>query len=203
VELAGRWGRGGATAAGALGFLVLALPAMWVWMETADAAGECRRAAGDDVFRCHGPGVQEFRAAAAWAGANLPPGAVVINRKPRIFHVLGGTPGRVFPFSRDPDVLLAEADALGARYLLLDHVDGISRYYLPAAIQARPLAFCHIRGWGGGTGTPGTDLFGILPPEERRTTGEVREMRRCPEEYRVVPPVEPRIEGTRVPILVR
>jgi hypothetical protein len=195
-----RWGRAAATGAASVGFLVLALPALGAWMDLAEDAAACRRGATEDVFRCHGEGVMEFRDAAAWAGANLPGDAVVINRKPRIFYALGGRPGRVFPFSRDPDLLLAEADAVGARYLLLDRVDGISGYYVPWAIEARPLAFCWIRGWGEGGG--GTNLFGILPPEERREGG-ISELTQCPPDYRRSPAVEPEIEGLRVPILVR
>jgi hypothetical protein len=194
-----RWGRGAAAGAASVAFVLLTLPSVAAWLELADDASACRRAATEDVFRCHGAGVMEFRDAAAWAGANLPDDAVVVNRKPRIFYVLGGTPGRIFPFSRDPDVLLAEADELGARFLLLDRVDGISGYYLPFVIEARPLAFCWIRGWGDGGG--GTNLFGILPPEERRE-GPISELRLCPEDYRRSPPVEPRVEGIRVPILV-
>lgn len=199
----GRSGPGVPAAVGAVLFLVLALPAVGGWMEKADEASFCRRAGAEDVFRCYGDGIREFREVAAWSGANLPEGAVVLNRKPRIFYALGGTPGRTFPFTRNPDALLADADALGARYLLLDHWDGISGYYLPELIRARPGAFCWIGGWGGEGGGPGTDLFGILPPGERREGMELREMQLCPPGYRAAPPEEPRTEGRRVPILVR
>jgi hypothetical protein len=106
--------------------------------------------------------VAEFRDAAAWSGMNLPEDAVVLNRKPRIFRVLGGTQGRVFPFSRDPEALLAEADALGARYLLVGYPDGVTMTYLPAVVQGRPGAFCVVESWG-----EATTLLGILPPGER------------------------------------
>lgn len=196
-------GRASVTGALAVGFLALALPALPGWMSKAESASACRRVAqSEDVFRCHGAGFQEFRDAAAWSGANLPEDAVVLNRKPRIHYLLGGARGRVFPFTRDPAVLLDEADRVGARYLLLDHVDGISPYYLPAVIRARPLAFCHLVGWGGGERTPGTDLFGILPVELRRPGTNLADLGPCPESYLASDRREVEREGVRVPRFV-
>ena len=191
-------------AAVAGGVLLLVGPALPGWVAMASEAGDCRRIAEaqGDVFSCHGEGFRQFRDAAAWSGENLPPDAVVLNRKPRIQYVLAGRRGRTYPFSHDPDVLLAEADRLGARYLLMDHVDGISLHYLPAVIRARPLAFCYVRGWGTDAGGMGTDLFGILPPEERRSGGDVSELGWCPEGYAPSTPVEPDPEGRRVPLLM-
>jgi hypothetical protein len=180
--------------------LILALPAVPGWLMVGEQAAECRRLAGEgDVFRCHGPAVQEFRDASAWIGLNLPEDAVVLNRKPSIHHLLGGRPGRIFPFTHDPDRLLAEADRLGARFLLLDYIDGISPYYLPVVIQAQPLAFCWIGGWGGGEGVPGTDLWGILPPEARVEGGDVSQIAFCPPNYQVEPTLDPETRGLRIP----
>ncbi len=145
-----------------VGILVLAVPAVPTAVEKVEVAGECRAIGAQDPFRCLGPGMMGFRDAAAWSGRNLPEDAVVFNRKPRIFTVLGGTVGRTYPFTRDPEHFLAEADAHGARYLLLDQVDGISGAYLPAILQGAPGAFCWIGQWG-----EVTDLLGILPPEAR------------------------------------
>ena len=181
-------------------FLVLLLPALPRWMSLAEEASACRRVAqSGDPIRCQGSGFVEFRDAAVWSGANLPEGAVVLNRKPRVHYLFGGPSGRTFPFTRDPGQFLAEADRMGARYLLLDHIDTVALFYLPAVIRAQPLAFCHIAGWGGGGDRPGTDLFGILPQEQRRPGGDVSQLQQCPESYRSSPEARPVIDGARIP----
>ncbi len=176
-------------------FLLLTIPAIPGWLATAEEAAACRRVAAPDVFRCLPPPVAEFRDAAAWSGMNLPEDAVVLNRKPRIFRVLGGTQGRVFPFSRDPEALLAEADALGARYLLVGYPDGVTMTYLPAVVQGRPGAFCVVESWG-----EATTLLGILPPGER----DGPEVTFCPPGYGPAPGRgvgAPREGDGRVPLL--
>ncbi|MEX0856094.1 MAG: hypothetical protein WD056_00865 [Gemmatimonadota bacterium] len=193
-----------ATGVVALGVLMLLLPAIPAWLLLAEGSSDCRRLAeGGDVFACHPETVAEFREGAAWAGMNLPSDAVVLNRKPSIFFLMGGRPGRIYPFTRDPDAFLAEADRLGAEYLLFDGIDGISLFYLPAVLSARPLAFCHIRGWGSaGAAGIGTELFAILPPSERRTDGEVTGIPACPARYRNNPEGEPEMEGLNIPLFV-
>lgn len=145
----------------ALAFLVLAFPALGGVRDRAQVSAVCRDLAASDPFACYGAAFRGFRDAAAWSGANLPADAVVINRKPRIFFALGGTPGRVFPFFQDPGPLLAQAEELGARYLLVDRVDNVSVFYLPPIVQASPASFCWIRSWG-----PETILLGIRDAEE-------------------------------------
>ncbi len=180
-------------------FLLFLLPALPRWMSLVEDASVCRRVAqAGDPIRCQGSGFVEFRDAAVWSGANLPEGAVVLNRKPRAHYLFGGPSGRIFPFTRDPDQFLAEADRMGARYLLLDHIDTVALFYLPAVIRAQPLAFCHIIGWGGGD-SPGTNLFGILPQEQRRPDGDVSQLQQCPESYRSGPEALPIIDGARIP----
>ncbi len=151
--------------AAALGSLLLLGPAFLGIQVRGEAASHCRsltEQAGGDPFTCHGEPFRTFRDAAAWSGVNLPEGAVVLNRKPRIFFALGGTPGRVFPFEPHARPLLAQADALGARYLLIDQVDGVSMRLLPAIVGSWPAAFCWLRDW-----EEITALLGILPPEAR------------------------------------
>lgn len=186
---------------GTTAFLFLAVPALPAWLATAEDAADCRDVAHEDVFRCLPPPVAEFRDAAHWAGANLPEDAVVLNRKPRIFHLLGGTAGKIFPFSRDPAVLLEEADALGARYLLFGFPDAVTLSYLPAVVEGHPGAFCVVKAWG-----EGTTLLGILPPEDREGT----QVTRCAPEYGPAPgdsvlegPGSELPEGRRVPLLLK
>jgi hypothetical protein len=194
-------GKGLATAVLAVGVLLLALPAIPAWLRIADASADCRRMADlGDVFACHSPSVAAFRDAAAWSGANLPADAVVLNRKPSMFYLLGGRPGRIFPFTEDAAPFLEEADRIGAGYVLFDTLDGISATYLPAVITARPEAFCHVRGWGGSEATLGTELFGIVPPSER-VVREGAGVRPCPAAFAPTSAGEPAVDGTRVPRL--
>jgi len=200
-ERTGDWSRLLGLGAGTVAFLLLAVPALPGWISTAEDAAACRAVADEDVFRCHPPAVAEFREAARWAGTHLPEDAVVLNRKPRIFYLLGGSQGRIFPFSRDPAVLLEEADALGARYLLLGFPDGVTLSYLPAVVEGRPGAFCVVEAWG-----EGTTLLGILPPGEREGT----QVTRCPPDYRLDPsqpplhgPGDPQRDGRHVPLLLQ
>lgn len=158
--------------------LALAVPALPGALAKADAASECRALGVADPFRCLGAPMMEFRDAAAWAGENLPDDVLVLNRKPRIFYWLGGTPGQTFPFTHDPDVFLEVADAVGAGYLLVDAVDGISIGYLPSLVEGALGAFCWIEGWG-----QFTDLLGILPSDRRG--GD--EILACPPELSGVP----------------
>jgi len=196
-------GRLGAPVAVALTVLILAVPALPGWMAVMDEAAQCRSLArSGDVFRCHGPAFQEFRNASAWIGVNLPANAVVLNRKPSIHYLLGGRPGRIFEFTLDPSRFLADADRIGARYVLFDHIDGISPYYLGGIVHAQPLAFCYIAGWGGGTGVPGTDLLGILPASGRVSGGDPTQIEVCSREYLEPLIRDPSTEGTRIPRFV-
>jgi hypothetical protein len=189
----------------AAALLLLVLPAVPRTLEEAAAARECRIVvqAHSDALACYGPGIREFATAAGWMGVNLPDGSFSFSRKPRILYALGGPRGRTFPFTRDPGHLLSEADRIGVRYLLLDHWDGVAGAYLIPILRERPGAFCHVRGWGGGEGRPGTDLFGILPAAERRDDLSIEEMPPCPAGWRVPEEREPEGWGVDVPVFRR
>ena len=196
-------GSGAAAFIGAAAFLALVLPSLPGWLSVVSEARACRATADSaDPFQCQGTGFAEFRDAAAWAGVNLPGDAVVLNRKPRIFYLLGGPPSVVFPFTRDAERFLREADRLGASYLLLDHIDTVSLFYLPVVISARPLAFCHVTGWRTGGG-PGTELFRILPREERRPGGEPSQLSSCSDSNGSAPNIAPDIEKGEIPRIAR
>lgn len=181
----------------------LAAPAVGETLRSMEVAGSCRTAVArtGDAFVCHGGGFVEFRDASAWMGVNLPADAVALSRKPRILYALGGPPGRTFPFTRDPDLFLAEADAIGARYLLFDWVDGVALRFLPEVISARPGAFCFVFGWGEDPPQPGTDLLGILPPDARVEGGD-GVIARCPDGWMQDPPMAVQAEGLRIPLLM-
>jgi len=98
---------------------------------------------------------------AAWSAGHLPEGSVVISRKPRFVFLMSRLKSQMFPLSREPGEFFAEAERLGAHYLLLDGLDGLAGYYLVPVIRSRPGSFCPISGFGGGEGA-GTQLLGVL-----------------------------------------
>ena len=163
---------GGARVVAAGAFVLLLLPALGSWLGAVREARACSVAIEvGGPFACYGTRVTEFVGAAAWMGGALPEGSVVMTRKPRIFYVMSaGVPSRTFPFDPDADVQLAAADAVGARYVLLDRWDGQAARFVGSAVRERPGAFCFVRGFGSGA-DPGAQLLGILPPEERSGAG--------------------------------
>ena len=181
---------GGAHAVGGLAVLVVLVPALGSFLGSARDARACASVLETrGPFGCYGARVVEFVDAASWMGEALPAGSAVMTRKPRIFYVMsGGIPSRTFPFDPNPDIQLAEADAVGARYVFLDRWDGQAGRFVAAAVQARPGAFCFVRGFGPGA-AGASQLLGILPPGSRfegiRTDGGVS-LGRCPADY-VVP----------------
>ncbi|MEX2466888.1 MAG: hypothetical protein WD995_08250 [Gemmatimonadota bacterium] len=179
---------GGARVVAAAVLVGLLLPALGSWAGASRDARACSAAiASGGPFACYGTRVTEFVAAAGWMGVELPEGAAVMTRKPRIFYVMsGGVPSRTFPFDPDPRVLLAEADEVGARYVLLDRWDGQAGRFVGEAVRARPGAFCFVRGFGPGP-AGASQLLGILPSEQR-TAGDVDDqggvaLGRCPESW--------------------
>jgi 4-amino-4-deoxy-L-arabinose transferase-like glycosyltransferase len=200
---AGRMGGALPAAAGAVGFLLVFVPALGAWTDASRNASNCSAAVrAGGPFACYPPGVTAFVEAAAWAGANLPEGAAVLSRKPRIFYVMGGVPSRTFPFTDDPSEHLSLADALGARYVLLDEWDGLAGRYVGGAVMADPGAYCAVRAFGP---QGGTRLLGILPPEGRGT-GSTREgdgvrLVTCPPPYVAGDGSAPYAVSSRVPLL--
>ncbi|MEQ8329444.1 MAG: hypothetical protein RH859_03180 [Longimicrobiales bacterium] len=158
--------------AAAVAFLAVFVPALSTLGGAVTGARTCAElVAVEGPFACYGPRWMRFAEGAAWAGNNLPDGSAVLSRKPRMFYVLSGVPSRTFPFVGDPAAQLAEADAVGARYVLMDQVDNLAQAYVGSALQAAPASFCSVRGFGTGGGGIGTHLLGVLPPAERAVGG--------------------------------
>ncbi|MDT8369903.1 MAG: hypothetical protein RQ745_11895, partial [Longimicrobiales bacterium] len=150
-------------------------------------AERCRSAIiEENAWTCAGAGTFEFVEAARWAGGFLPADAVVLSRKPRIFHVESGLPSRTYPFLDDPGALFDAASRIGARYVILDRVAPQGMRFVGGALVAHPERFCSIRSFRvieGGS----TELLGILPGGE--PGGSVAgprgiELARCPDGYR-------------------
>jgi len=197
---AARLGSFAVSVVGAVALLAVLLPAGSAWAGAVEQASQCRaivRRAGP--FGCYGEGVTTFVEASAWAAENLPEGSAVLTRKPSIFYVLSGIPSRTFPFREESDALLAMADALGARYVLLDEWDALAGRYVTRAIVQRPGAFCGVRAFGP---LQGTQLVGVLPPEERTTAGAPT-VARCAASYGPAESEAAYSMSSRVPLLDR
>jgi hypothetical protein len=109
-------------------------------------------------YPCLGsPAWDELFEIAEAAGPALPDGAVVINRKPRLFYGLGGVRGSIYPFSPEPAQFFQLVDSVGARYVVLDRLGSGDAFLVPVVLR-KPAAFClmHAR-------PAGTVLMGILP----------------------------------------
>jgi len=194
----GRWAPG---TLGAAALLALLLPALGGWMDQVRTARTCAAAVEQGgAFACAGGRWTRFSEAAAWTGHNLPEGSAVLSRKPRMFYVLGGVPSRTFPFQQDFAAHRRVATESGARYVLLDEVDGLASHYVGGAIRQEPGAWCALQGFGAGQGI-GTQLLGLLPDATdgpAAAPGEVR-IGRCPDGYRQAGAGSVPAEGPRGP----
>lgn len=85
---------------------------------------------------CDPPAFASFYAAARWAGENTEPGAVVANRKPRLFYWHSGRQGDVYRYSSEPRLVLGGLEEMGADYVVVDRVSGTTVRYLLPAIEA-------------------------------------------------------------------
>jgi hypothetical protein len=164
-----RLGEGG-VAAGTLAVAVLLALMAPALVRAADAGRECtQRYRAGDRYPCLGnPAWIDFFEMATTTGDALPEGVVVLNRKPRLFHVLsGGLKARNYPLSSDASAFFATADSAGAQYVIFDRLDNVSDYYLRPILAGHSAAFCVM------TASPrtGTVLFGLLPGHRADTRG--------------------------------
>jgi hypothetical protein len=137
---------------------------------------------------CLEPAWRDFVEMAAYAGRELPPGSVVLSRKPALFYAGSGLAGRTYPPSREPAMLIHTARRAGARYVLLDNLDEVSTSYLTPVLIRRPGAFCVVHALG----PERAALLGIVPgaervPDARADPGQAEAgvgFRPCGPEYR-------------------
>jgi len=151
------------------------------------AGTECTRLFVEgDRYPCVGADWRDYFELAEWSRRALPDGAVVLSRKPRLFYLISGHPGRVYPFSDDPDTFFAAARDAGARYAVLDYLDQLSPLYLVPVLVERAASFCTMRSLG----LTRAVLFGIVAdstsaaasPGESEAEAVVA-YPSCPEEY--------------------
>jgi 4-amino-4-deoxy-L-arabinose transferase-like glycosyltransferase len=184
-----------------LTFLLLAAPAATSWTREAQAARGCssRLEQDPDPFGCYPENIREYAEMARWAGQNLPAGAAVVTRKPRIFFVLSGVKTQSLPLTTDAGAFMAAAAEKGSRYVTLDRWDGLAGFYVPPVVQDRPQSFCYVTGIPSDQGG-GTSMLGILeaPLAVRPEEG----LARCPGDMvnQVVPGPASAPDGT-IPLL--
>jgi len=118
--------------------LVLAVPAGLTWNNMARPALECREATRTGhPLECLPSAEAEYRSLAEWSRRNLPDGAVVTTRKPRIFYLMSGVKAQSIPLVQDQDEFLALLEEKGSRYVSLDRLDGVSGYYVYPVVVAK------------------------------------------------------------------
>jgi hypothetical protein len=125
---------------------------------------DCRQGyAAGDRYACMAPEWKDFFDVAETARRILPDGAVVMSRKPALFHAASGIPGRTYPLDRTPEGLLRAVRQAGARYVLLDQIDNLAEQYLTPVLIRRPQAFCVMHSLGPAQAT----LFAVNAGAER------------------------------------
>lgn len=142
-----RWREESASAAVAAGAALLALPALASAAIQAPERVRCTTAHWRDA-PCVAPAWSSFYDAARWAGAHTPEDAVIVNRKPRIFYWLSGRRGDVYPYSREPAVVLSNLEEIGGGYVVVDQLFSTTAAYLVPAIRSAPDRFEVVYGEG-------------------------------------------------------
>lgn len=123
--------------------LLLGLPTLARGVEQSVACNARVRAG--ERYPCLPDEWHAFYLVAEASAARLPADAVVISRKPELFHALSGRRGVLYPYTTDPDTLLRLADGIGARYVVVDQVSNLAQRFLGPALAAHPDRFC-VRG---------------------------------------------------------
>lgn len=116
-----------------------------------------------DRFPCVGAVWDDFIEVAELTPRALPDHAVVLSRKPRLFHAFSGLRSSIYPFTPEAAAFFAVADSIGARYVVYDWLGGTSDAYLRPVLLQHPRAFCVMLA----TPATGTVLFGIRPGQQR------------------------------------
>ena len=142
-------------------FLLTAIPGLKANVESGIG---CRGLYSEgNKYPCVTQGWEDFFQASELAKTLLPENSVVLSRKPAFLFSMSGHRGRLYPYSRDPAVLIDSARAIGARYLITDQIDELAPRYLIPAVLRRPGAFCVMHTFGSERAT----IFGIVPDAER------------------------------------
>jgi 4-amino-4-deoxy-L-arabinose transferase-like glycosyltransferase len=104
---------------------------------------ECSRAYRDgDPLPCLTPTWRDLFSVAMEARGTLPPGSVVLSRKPTLFYILSGYRGRLYATSSDPAAFFGGAREAGAGWVVVDQVPDLAPIYLHPVLLARRDDFC-------------------------------------------------------------
>jgi len=192
--------------AAALLVLALAFPAARQWQRTSAGAELCRELTRLGFPReCLSEARREYFAVAEWSGENLPDGAVVTTRKPRIFFLMSGVKAVSIPLVTDPDEFLARVREGGSRFILLDILDTISEFYVFPVLLDRFPDFCGMVEVGV-PGEAGTQLLGLVEgvqgvDPDQEDSGYLPG---CPEDMVRTDPLEGGLaKGWGIPLLLR
>ncbi len=161
--------------------MVLLIPQGLAWGQSRTVGRACAPAVEQmGPLGCYGRGVRDFHAVAHWAGQQLPAGAVVFTRKPRMFHVFSGLASVTYPFSRDTDLLVAQADSLGVGYVVRDQWGSSAATSVDPVLRAHPGRFCVLAQLSAGSDAPVTSVIQILRPSDDVVPGDAV-LARCPQ----------------------
>jgi hypothetical protein len=156
--------KGNATLVGAAAVGVIAIAALPPLGKQINHAVKCRAVYGpSNLFPCLAEPWADLLEMGRSLRGELPADATVLSRKATLFWAYSGYPSRTYPFTDNPDTLLATAREARSRYILLDYMDQVSVMYLAPVLMQRPQAFCVMRAIGPGRAT----LMGIQPGAER------------------------------------
>lgn len=109
-----------------------------------------------------------FHAAARWAASEVPDGAVVMSRKPRIFYWLSGHRGDVYPFTHERSAVLRRIEEMGADFVVADALSESTAQFLVPVIMERLDRFRPVYS----EGEPRTTVFRVLAEPADRSDGE-------------------------------
>jgi hypothetical protein len=168
----------GATAAALI--VGLAIPGIGDQVSAGRTCGALYRMG--DPFPCMPAQWRDYFDAAVWAGRTLPDDAVFITRKPRLWWGLSDRQAVIYPFTEDHDSVFAVAARAGARYAVIDYVDGLSQTYLVPAILGRVPGFCLLEAMQTGTAVLGIRPGAATLPDSVAPTGGAN-FPICPEEF--------------------
>jgi hypothetical protein len=108
-----------------------------------DIGTSCReRYATGAPYPCTDPVFRDFFVTADRTRGKLPPGSVVISRKPTIFFEHSGYQSILYPLTSKPEALFALADSVHAKYVIFDQIGDLAPNYLHPMMLARRDDFC-------------------------------------------------------------
>jgi hypothetical protein len=129
-----------------------------------------------DALRCMNQEYRDYFTVAEMARGRLPAGSAVLSRKPTLFYVIAGYPGRVYPLSANPDTFFMAARDAGAGYVVFDRIRDLAPMYLHPVLLAARDKFCVMTGLAVGENAA---LLRIEPGAPQRTGVAENAFRLC------------------------